>query len=150
MKLVDANLLIYSVTKTAQHHELAREWLDASLSDSPGSEVVAFDWLVLTAFIRITTNPRLSLNPLSVELATKVARDWLAQPAAILINPTDRHLPLMKEILMPLGTAGNLVNDAHLAALAIEHGATIYSFDNDFARFEGIRWIDPSKPTRKR
>ncbi len=142
MKIIDANLLIYSVTKTAPLHEKARIWLDASLSDS---EVIGFDWLVIIAFIRITTNPRLSLNPLSIELAAKLIEDWLAQPAAIIIQPTDKHIAIVRELLKPLGTAGNLVNDAHLAALAVEHGATLYSFDNDFSRFAGVRWVNPLK-----
>ncbi len=142
MKLVDANLLIYSVTKTAPQHERAREWLDTSLAED---EAFAFDWLVITAFIRITTNPKSSLNPLSVELAVKVVKDWLEQPASILIYPTERHLTMMRELLVPTGTAGNLVNDAHLAALAIEHNATLYSFDNDYSRFAGLRWVNPLK-----
>jgi hypothetical protein len=140
MKLVDANLLIYAVTKTAPQHQRSREWLDASLAED---EAVAFDWVVTTAFVRITTDPRLSPVPLPVAAATKIIEDWLAQPASIHIYPTDRHLTLMRELLTPVGTAGNLVNDAHLAALAIEHGATLYSFDNDFSRFPGLRWLNP-------
>lgn len=141
MKIIDANVLIYAVTTRAPHHHAAQRWLDAALGDS---EVLGFDWLVITAFIRVTTNPKLSFNPLSAELATKLIEDWLAQPAAILIHPTDRHVAIMRELLQPLGTGGNLVNDAHLAALAIEHGATICSFDNDFSRFAGVRWIRPA------
>ena len=147
MKLPDANILLYTVDALSPFHDRAQEWLDGALS---ARESVAFTWLALVAFLRISTQARLFKSPLSIEQAFEIVDEWLAQPSAQIIHPTERHAQLILELLKPLGTAGNLVNDAHLAALAIEHGATLYSFDNDFSRFEGVRWIDPSKPARKR
>jgi toxin-antitoxin system PIN domain toxin len=122
------------------HHEPAREWVDASLS---GTETVAFAWLTLIGFVRLSTNPRSFQRPWGVKKALDVVDGWLAQPAVTVVHPTDRHAAVLRDLLQPLGAAGNLTSDAHLAALAIEHGATLYSSDNDFSRFSGLRWVDP-------
>jgi toxin-antitoxin system PIN domain toxin len=140
VKLPDVNLLVYAADETAIQHKPAREWIETALS---GSETVACTWLVLIGFVRITTNPRSFQNPWDVGKALDVVEGWLAQPAVTVVHPTNRHAAVLRDLLTPLGTAGNLTSDAHLAALAIEHGATLYSCDNDFSRFRGLRWVDP-------
>lgn len=140
MKLVDANLLLYAVDARAPRHRDARAWLEARLG---GSETIAFSWSVLLAFLRLSTSPRVFAQPLPGERALDVVDAWLAQPCATVVHPGDRHAAVLRRLLAPLGTAGNLVSDAHLAALAIEHGAELCSCDTDFARFAGLRWVDP-------
>jgi uncharacterized protein len=138
--LPDVNLLLYAIDETAPRHETARPWLEATLS-SP--ETVAFAWSVLTAFLRLSTHPAVFHAPLAAGQAFDLIDDWLGQPSVVIVHPGDRHHTIMRELLASLGTAGNLVPDAHLAALAITHGATLASSDRDFARFAGLRWIDP-------
>lgn len=140
MQIVDANLLIYAVNSSADEHRTARTWLDESLA---GTEPVGFAWIALLAFLRLTTRPGLFPAPLTLEAALTQVETWLAQPAAVIVHPTARHLPVLHGLLEPLGTAANLVNDAHLAALAVEYGARIISFDHDFGRFTGVRWAPP-------
>ncbi len=140
MKLLDINLLLYATDETSARHTPAREWVEATLS---GSETVAFAWLALIGFLRIGTSPIIFTHPLNVDEAFELIDGWLAQPCATVIHPTDRHSRVLQELLAPLGAAGNLTSDAHLAALAIEHGAELCSSDNDFARFSGLRWTDP-------
>jgi hypothetical protein len=140
VKLVDANLLLYAVDDGSPHHAVAKPWLERQLS---GSETFAFAWAVLLGFVRLATNPRVFTTPLSVEEAIDLVDSWLEQPNATVVHPTARHSPLVRELLRPLGTAGNLTSDAHLAALSIEHGAELCSGDSDFARFPGVRWLNP-------
>lgn len=140
MKLPDVNLLLYAVDASAPRHRAARRWLEERLS---GTETFAFAWVVLLAFIRLSTNPRVFETPLEPQEAFDLVEGWLAQPCATIVHPTDRHATLLRELLGPLGTAGNLTVDAHLAALAIEHGAELCSSDRDFSRFPGLRWTDP-------
>lgn len=140
MRLVDANVLLYAVNRDAHHHERARAWLDRSLS---GGDTVAFAWVALLAFVRLSTRPGLFPAPLTLEAATDRVDAWLAAPPAVLVQPTLDHTRVMRTLLAPLPTAGNLVNDAHLAALSIEHRCEVVSFDNDFSRFAGVRWIEP-------
>jgi toxin-antitoxin system PIN domain toxin len=140
VKLPDINLLVYAADETAVLHKPALRWVEATLS---GTETVALAWLALIAFVRLVTNPRVFLDPWDAEKALAVVDGWLAQPAVTVVHPTDRHAAVLRDLLRPLGTAGNLTSDAHLAALAIEHGATLCSCDNDFSRFPGLRWIDP-------
>ena len=143
MKLVDANLLIYAVDEEASHHAAARAWLEDLLS---GTETVALPWLVLLAFLRLTTQPRLFARPLAADEALDVVESWLDQPCVVTVGPTVRHAARMRELLRVVGAAGNHVGDAHLAALAIEHGAELCSADTDFARFPGLRWTNPVAP----
>jgi uncharacterized protein len=138
--LPDVNLLLYAVDAASPRQALARPWLEDRLS---GSETVAFAWSVLTAFVRLGTQPSVFHEPLTSAQAFDLIDGWLALPAVIVVHPGDRHQTFLRELLEPLGTAGNLVPDAHLAALAIEHGATLASSDHDFARFAGLRWMDP-------
>jgi hypothetical protein len=140
VKLPDANVLLYAVDDSSPHHDTAREWLEERLS---GSETIAFTWVVLLAFVRLSTHPRVFTSPLELDHALDLADSWLAQPCATVVHPSDRHSSLLRELLAPLGTAANLTTDAHLAALALEHGAELVSFDVDFQRFDGVRWHSP-------
>jgi len=143
VKLPDANVLIYAVDERSPRHKLAQEWLEHTLS---GTETVAFAWSVLLAVVRISTRAAIFERPLGPEEALDLIDGWMAQPCSTLVHPTDRHADVLRELLVPLGTAGNLVADAHLAALAVEHGAELYSSDTDFSRFSGLRWVDPLRP----
>lgn len=140
MILPDVNLLLYAIDETSSGHGRAAPWLGGALS---GTETVAFTWAVLLAFLRLVTNPRVFTEPLGVDEAIGVMRGWLTQPAATVVAPTPRHLDVMGELLAPVGAGGNLVADAHLAALAIEHGAELHSADRDFGRFPGLSWRNP-------
>jgi len=140
VKLPDVNLLLYAIDEGSPRHGGARAWLEEVLS---GTEAVAFAWAVLLGFVRISTNPAAFERPLGADEALDYVDGWLAQPVATVVHPTDRHATSLRQLLQPFGTAGNLTSDAHLAALAIEHGAELCSSDNDFSRFEGLRWTDP-------
>ncbi len=140
MKLTDVNVLLYAVDSSAPRHRAARRWLEERLS---GTETFAFAWVVLLAFLRLSTNPRVFEAPLGSAEAFDIVDGWLAHPPCTVVHPTDRHAAVLRELLEPFGTAGNLITDAHLAALAIEHGADLCSSDSDFSRFEGVTWLDP-------
>jgi toxin-antitoxin system PIN domain toxin len=140
MKIVDINLLIYAINKDAPHHSKAKKWLEDSLSSD---EPFGFAWIVILGFLRIVTNGRIMPTPLIPEVAIDSVNDWLLQPPSLTIAPSHQHWSIFKELLMPLGVAANLTSDAHLAALAIEHGARLYSTDNDFSRFQSLRWTNP-------
>ncbi len=140
MQIVDVNVLLYAVNEDAPNHAAARVWLDGALSNG---EPVGFTWQVMLAFLRLTTKTGLFPSPLTIDEATDVVQDWLGRPLAVVVEPTARHLPLLLGLLSESGTGGNLVSDAHLAALALEHGAGLVSFDADFGRFAGVRWTRP-------
>jgi toxin-antitoxin system PIN domain toxin len=140
VKIVDANILLYAINPSERRHGVARSWLDEALTQA---EPIGFSWLVLLAFLRISTLPGAFARPISPAEAAEVMQAWLDQPAALVIEPTSRHPALLRGLIEPLGTGGNIVNDAHLAALAIEHGAEVVSFDTDFGRFPGVRWRLP-------
>ena len=144
MKLVDLNILIYAIDESSPRHEAARNWLDETLS---GSATVAFAWHVLIGFLRLSTRAAIFERPLSVDESLDIVDGWLEQPCVTVVHPTDHHSVVLRGLLTPLGTAGNLTSDAHLAALSIEHGAELYSTDIDFSRFSGVRWIDPLPAT---
>lgn len=140
MRLIDVNLLLYAADSASPRHLPAKAWLEDTLS---GSETVAFGWVVLLAFVRLSTSTTVFESPLEADAALDLVDGWLAQPCVTVIAPTERHSAVLRELLRPLGTAGNLTTDAHLAALAIEHGAQLCSCDTDFARFPGLRWLNP-------
>lgn len=140
MRIVDANVLLHAVNRDSPQHALARAWLDAALA---GTETLGFAWSVILAFMRVSTHPVVFSQPLTSEEALGVMRSLLAQPSAAIVEPTARHLAVLGGLLGASGTAGNLVNDAHLAALAAEHAAELVSFDSDFGRFNGLTWSRP-------
>lgn len=135
MRIVDANVLIYAVNATAAQHNAARDWLDDSLAST---ETVGFSWVVLLAFIRLTTRAGIMPSPLDLATAFSVIDHWMAQPSAHVVNPGLRHAEILRTLLGSSGSGGNLTTDAHLAAMAIEHGAELWSFDRDFQRFNGL------------
>jgi hypothetical protein len=136
MVIVDANVLLYARNADARQHAASYAWLEEALS---GAEGVGLPWTCLLAFLRIATNPRATAVPLPIDDATAQVEHWLAAPSAIAVTPTSRHAAVLAGLLQQTGAAGNLVTDAHLAALAIEHGATIVSYDRDFTRFPGVQ-----------
>jgi toxin-antitoxin system PIN domain toxin len=138
--LLDANLLIYAIDADSPSHGRARRWLEQTLSTDTW---VGLPWIAVLAFVRITTRAGIMRRPLSVEQAIGFIDDWLAQPYAVLVGPGDGHWPILRNLLIAAGAAGNLTSDAHLAALAIEHGCEIASTDNDFRRFPGITLVNP-------
>jgi uncharacterized protein len=140
VKLPDVNLFLYAYDERAPRYEPAKRWVEEALS---GSETVAFAWVTLLGFVRLTTSSYAGGLHWSAGQALDIVDSWLAQPVATVVHPTHRHAAVLRDLLTPLGAGGNLTSDAHLAALAIEHGATLCSCDNDFARFAGLRWVDP-------
>ena len=140
MNFPDANVLVYAVNTKASQHLVARDWLDGALN---GDRTVAFTWSVLLAFIRVSTNPAIFPNPLSVGDAMDVVDGWTSQPSAVIVNPGKGHGAVLGDLLRTAQQGGNLVPDAHLAALAIENKGTVVSFDRDFGRFAGVKWLIP-------
>ena len=140
MILVDTNLLIYATDADSPQHARARAWLQERLSSTTP---LGLAWLVILAYVRITTRPGIMRRPQSPEQALGSVHDWLAQPYVSLVTPGEHHWPLLRNLLTTTGTAGNLVPDAHLAALAIEHGCALYSADHDFKRFSGVEHVNP-------
>lgn len=140
MRIVDANVLLYAVNSDSEHHEASRRWLDGALS---GADTVGLAWVPLLAFVRLTTKVGLFPAPLTPAEATRRVVEWCGAPSSTLVHPTPRHPNVLAELLEQVGAGGNLVNDAHLAALAIEHRAVIVSYENDFGRFPGVRWESP-------
>ena len=140
MKVVDANVVVYAVNGDAPHHEAARRWLDDALS---GSETIGLPWLVIVAFLRLTTNRAILDVPLTATDALEIVDGWVSRPNAVVVEPTARHLAVLRGLLAIPGNPANQVNDAHIAALAVEHGADIVSFDRAFGRFPGVRVVVP-------
>jgi uncharacterized protein len=138
--LVDANLLIYAYVAGSPHHRRAQAWLDDQLC---GTARVGLPWMCLLAFLRIVTNPRIYPRAEKIMDAWRQVADWLAQDPVWIPPPTERHARVLEELLDATSAHGNLVYDAHLAALAIEHGLLLCSADADFARFPRLRWHDP-------
>ncbi len=141
MKVVDANVLLYAVDEDAPRHEEARTWLDGALS---GGATVGFAWIALLAFLRLSTKKGLFASPLSVGEALMRVDAWLAQPSAVVIEPTARHLDVLQSLVSVVDQGGNLLNDVHLAALSVEHRGQVVTYDRDFERFPGVRSGVPS------
>ncbi len=141
MNLADANLLLYAYDASSPRHELARAWLEENLN---GREPFAIPWSSVHAFLRIVTHPSVFTNPMSIQEAVGVVDSWLALPTVHVPEPGPRYWPILQDLLIAGQARGNLVGDAHLAALAIEHGATLCTTDRDFARFSGLRVVDPT------
>ena len=140
MIMVDANILLYAEDSLSAHHEAARTWWDAQLS---GSSPVCLCWPVLTAFIRISTNARLHQRPLTLKEAVDRVQSWFEQPCVRIIQPTEQHWDILRQMLHDGNATANLVSDAHLAALAVEHNCRLCSTDAGFARFPKLNWHNP-------
>jgi uncharacterized protein len=141
--LIDANILVYAHVNSFAQHGTARDWLDRQLN-APAP--VGLPWTSIIAFLRLVTNPRVFEHPEPVGRAWEQVRAWLAAEPAWIPLPTERHSDLLDELLASPGIQGNLIPDADLAALAIEHGLTLCSSDGDFARFRDLRWFNPLSP----
>ena len=140
MILVDVNILIYATDRRSPQHAVARDWLDRQLTDSVA---LGMPWVSLLGFLRLSTNSRIMPRPLSIAAAWGEVMAWLSCEPVWIPQPTERHSEVLGELLALPGVHGNLVTDAHLAALAIEHGLTLCSTDGDFARFPGLTWRNP-------
>lgn len=136
MKIPDVNILIYSRDSSSRHSAQSRAWIEKGLS---GAETIGFPIVALLGFVRLTTNPRVFDKPLTAGETFDQIDEWLEQPPAVVVHPGGGHLTLLRGLLESSGTAGNLTTDAHLAAIAIEHGATLASFDGDLHRFPGLK-----------
>jgi len=140
MMLLDANLLLYAYDSSSEHHEGARKWLQRVLSQP---EPVALAWTTVLAFLRISTHPRALQRPFSIAEAASIVSGWLAVPALRILQPGEQHWAILSALLAEGQARGPLVMDAHLAALAIEHGASLCTTDRDFARFRELRVVNP-------
>lgn len=140
MIVVDVNLLLYAYGAPSPRQENARAWLETTLS---GDEAIGLPWQVISAFVRIVTNPKLPGLRRSIEEATEAVDAWLAQPNVRVLTPGDEHWPLFRRMLVDGQASGDLVSDAHIAALTMEYGGVLYTTDRDFARFPGLRWKNP-------
>ena len=140
MILVDANLLLYAHVSSFPQHPRARDWLDTQLN---GNARVGLPWPSLLGFLRIATNPRVFQRPESMHDAWRQVAAWLDCEVAWIPQPTERHRDILESILTRTTVQANLVPDAHLATLAIEHGLILCSTDSDFARFPDLRWQNP-------
>jgi toxin-antitoxin system PIN domain toxin len=140
MILCDANLLLYAYNADSADHAKAKEWLESELS---GQSLFCFSWQTITAFIRISTNRRAFPQPLSIVEAVEIVSDWLGRPQCRVLTETEQHWEILTGLLTKEKAVGPLVMDAHLAALAVEHGATLATTDRDFARFSGLKMINP-------
>lgn len=141
MYLVDANVLVYATDAGARQHDAARSWLDEQLAREP--RWVGLPWPSVLAFLRLVTNPRIYSPPASIAAAWQQAEEWLSRTAAWVPVPGPRHRQLLSEIIGAIQPSGNIVPDAHLAALAREHGLTVASTDSDFGKFRDITWLNP-------
>jgi toxin-antitoxin system PIN domain toxin len=138
--IVDANVLINAVNEPAEHHQRARTWLDTAMT---GTDVIGLPWISLLAFLRISTNARIFDRPLAIAHAAALVRSWLDAPAATVPMPGNDHVATLSRLLVASGTAGKVVNDAHLAALALDYDGEVVTFDRDIGRFPGVRWRTP-------
>lgn len=138
--LLDANIAIYANDTTSVHHEDAKQWMAQALG---GRRRVGVPWQSIGAFVRIITHPRITTEPLSAARAWQVVEDWLASPAVWVPPATEATARVYADLVRTVAPTGNLVTDAQLAALALEHGLTVISADSDFARFPEVRWTNP-------
>ncbi len=140
MIVPDINLLIYAHNDQAPQHQRARAWWEGALN---GDRIVGLPRISISGFIRLMTHPRVLNRPLGVDETIAFVRSWLAQPPVRILDPGSQFERLFLGYLAGLGSAGNLTTDAQLAALAVEHQAELHSCDTDFARFPGLRWVNP-------
>jgi len=140
MILLDVNVLLYAYDARAEEHAKARQWLEDAFAER---QPLCLAWVTILAYLRISTNPRSQANPLSVSEAVANVNEWLAYPSVAILNPGERHWSILTKLIADAQVRGPLVTDTHLAALAIEYGAQVCTADRDFARFTGLRLINP-------
>lgn len=140
MVVVDANLLIYASSEDSPYYPAASDWLASAFS---GDEPIRLPWSSINAFLRIATHPTLSDPPMTQSRAIDVVNSWLSQPNVSILNPGPNYWPILRHLILDTPARGNLVMDAHLAALAIEHDGVVYTTDRDFRRFKGVQVINP-------
>jgi uncharacterized protein len=136
VKVIDLNLLLYAYNSAAQEHPTASLWLNKLLA---GHEQLGFPWVTVLGFLRIATTPKILANPKNLDEAAEIVSDWLDRDNVSIVSPTDRHWAVLSGLLPRNRVRGSLITDAHLAALAIEHGATLCTNDRDFLRFPGLK-----------
>ncbi|MDX1606259.1 MAG: type II toxin-antitoxin system VapC family toxin [Candidatus Competibacterales bacterium] len=141
MKLVDLNVLLYAVNRDSHHHRAVLDWWNIAMN---GYDTIGLPWVVLLGFLRISTNPRVFARPLAVDEAIAQVNTWLSRDNVRVLGEGDNHWNILQSLIAEAGAAGNLTTDAHLAAIAIGHGAVLVSCDSDFGRFKGLRWENPS------
>ena len=140
MIVVDANLLLYAYDPGSPHHKKARKWIEDAFS---GGEIVGIPWQTVGAFLRITTNSKLPGQRVTLERAIEVVEMWLEQPNVQFLAPGERHWTLLRQMMIEGQVRGPLLTDAQLAAIAVEYGGVLHTTDRDFARFPGLRWVNP-------
>jgi len=140
MMLIAANLLLYAYDSASEQHGAARDWVAACFSKP---EPVGLAWVTILAFLRIATNPRMRFQPFTAAEAVAVVQEWVERPNMTILESTERHWTILQALIRKAQVRGALTMDAHLAALAIEHGAVLYSNDRDFSRFPGLKWVNP-------
>lgn len=140
MILIDANILLYAYDPSSPHHQAARDWLESTFSKP---EHIGLAWMTVLAFVRIGTSPRPLEHPLSIPEAVAIVSEWLDQPTVTLLNPGERHWEILRDLMTKGQAHGPLIMDAHLAALALDNGATLATSDRDFTRFPGLRILSP-------
>lgn len=140
MKILDVNVLLYACNAQSAHHDASRRWLEMAMN---GEESIGISWPVIVGFLRMSTHPSIFERPLSSEAALAQVEDWLAVPLVSLVSEKREHWQVLRNLIVSLGAVNNLIPDAHLAALAITHGATLVSYDSDFGRFPELRWEVP-------
>jgi toxin-antitoxin system PIN domain toxin len=145
--ILDANLLLYAYNADAPEHDAARAWVHGILA---GRDWVGLAWLTIWAFLRISTNPRLFLQPLPVQEAFGIVRGWLAIPNVVVIQPGPRHADILELLAVENQASGPLLTDAALAAMAIEQGTVLASTDRDFSRFPRLQWLNPLEGNPRR
>jgi len=140
MIVVDANLLLYAYSAPSPKQEKARAWLEATIS---GEDIVGLPWQVISAFLRIASNPKLPQLRRPAEEVARIVDAWLQQPNVRTLAPGDDHWSIFRRLIVEGQASGDLVSDAQVAALTIEYGGVLYTTDRDFARFPGLRWVNP-------
>jgi uncharacterized protein len=140
VKIIDANILLYAYDSSSSLHVPARDWVEQVFS---GGEAIGLPWQTVAAFLRVITNPKLRGERFTVEEATAIVDQWLAQPNVRLLSPGERHWSILRPAMVDGQVRGSLITDAQLAALTVEYGGVLQTTDRDFARFPGLRWANP-------
>jgi hypothetical protein len=138
--VLDVNLLLYAYDDTSTHHSDARVWLKKTFS---GPDLIGLPWQTVWAFLRLSTNSRILTNSLSMEMAISIVQKWMELKNVRLLVPGERHWSIFQRMLIEGQVRGPMTTDAQLAALTIEYGGVLHTTDRDFARFPGLRWVNP-------